>query len=226
MRCKKGSHVGMVLSFVIFVTFIIFLYSVVEPSLKTTEDKKDELKILEVDFLEKISNNLVILTITNESQRVAGKDCLRVNISKFKGMGEIIVKDVNGIPVESRSSGDNVFLKWGGQDIFKIYISPSLGGGGTFTGDCQEGVIKVSKDKSQIFNESIEDLFLEYESSYDALKKSLNVGANSNFGFGVGDRDVPEDFKTKQNIYAKELVIEIMDSTANINPGFVRIKVW
>ena len=37
---KKGSHVGMMLSFVIFVTFLVFLYSVLYPMVKIGQDKK------------------------------------------------------------------------------------------------------------------------------------------------------------------------------------------
>ena len=37
---KKGSHVGMMLSFVIFVTFLVFLYSILYPMIKTGQDKK------------------------------------------------------------------------------------------------------------------------------------------------------------------------------------------
>ncbi|MCK4647518.1 hypothetical protein KAT24_01145 [Candidatus Pacearchaeota archaeon] len=37
---KKGSHVGMMLSFVIFVTFLVFLYSILQPVIKIRQDKK------------------------------------------------------------------------------------------------------------------------------------------------------------------------------------------
>ena len=39
-RGKKGSHVGMMLSFGIFVVFLVFLYSVIQPMIRLEQDKK------------------------------------------------------------------------------------------------------------------------------------------------------------------------------------------
>ena len=69
-------------------------------------------------------------------------------------------------------------------------------------------------------------MFEEYNETYGVLKNSLGVGANSDFGFGVGDREIPEEVESKQNVYVKELVVAVMNSTAHINSGFVRIKIW
>ena len=44
---KKGSHVGLVLSFVIFVVFLIFMYPLVGPALETKGDKQYLLEPLE-----------------------------------------------------------------------------------------------------------------------------------------------------------------------------------
>ncbi len=37
---KKGSHVGMMLSFGIFIIFLVFLYSILQPMIKIEQDKK------------------------------------------------------------------------------------------------------------------------------------------------------------------------------------------
>ena len=60
---KLGSHVGMIISFVIFITFIVFLYSVVKPAITTGEDKKTILSALEMQILNNISANLTSASI-------------------------------------------------------------------------------------------------------------------------------------------------------------------
>ena len=48
---KKGSHVGIMLSFVIFVTFLVFLYSVIQPIIKTGQEKKISLDSLKIELV-------------------------------------------------------------------------------------------------------------------------------------------------------------------------------
>ena len=62
-RNKLGSHVGMIISFVIFITFIVFLYTVVKPAITTGEDKQTILSALEMQILENISANLTTATV-------------------------------------------------------------------------------------------------------------------------------------------------------------------
>ena len=223
-RGKKGSHVGMVLSFVIFITFIVFIYSLLEPSLREEADKETELELLEVNLLEKVSDNITIITITNSSPKGV-KDCLRINFSEFKGRGNVRVKGINDHVVGSTLGTDNLRIDWGSGDIFKIYTSPTINSGPASTGvECMEGSVQIVQERKHIFNESLNDLFIEYNETYETLKNSLGVGTD--FGFGIGDREIPEEVDTAQNVYVKEIVVEIMNSTAHINPGFVRIKVW
>ncbi len=54
---KKGSHVGMMLSFVIFVTFLVFLYSVLSPVVKTEQDKKLVLDSLILEMVEILNSD-------------------------------------------------------------------------------------------------------------------------------------------------------------------------
>ena len=37
MENKKGSHVGMILSFALFITFVVFIYTIVNPTINTSE---------------------------------------------------------------------------------------------------------------------------------------------------------------------------------------------
>ena len=39
IKSKKGSHVGVVVSFVIFVTFLIFLYTIIQPATVREKDR-------------------------------------------------------------------------------------------------------------------------------------------------------------------------------------------
>ena len=59
---KRGSHVGVILSFAIFITFMVFLYFIIEPAIRIQGDKQNILDNLERELLEKFSANLTTYT--------------------------------------------------------------------------------------------------------------------------------------------------------------------
>src|SRR3990167_7822256 len=76
MKQKRGSHVGVVLSFVIFMTFIFFIYLIIQPALKT--DKKDNsLEFLARSLIENSSANLTSASISIAQQ--SSQNCVRLS---------------------------------------------------------------------------------------------------------------------------------------------------
>ncbi len=57
---KKGSHVGMMLSFIIFITFFVFLYTVLQPIIKTEQNKKLILDSLEIELVEMLATTHIL----------------------------------------------------------------------------------------------------------------------------------------------------------------------
>ncbi len=55
---KKGSHIGVMLSFGIFVTFLVFLYSVLQPIIEREQDKKLILDDLVLALVEMFDSDL------------------------------------------------------------------------------------------------------------------------------------------------------------------------
>ena len=57
-KSRRGSHVGVIASFSIFILFLVGLYLVTEPALKFDKDKKALLQYLEGRLVEEFSGNL------------------------------------------------------------------------------------------------------------------------------------------------------------------------
>ena len=58
----RGSHVGVVISFVIFVTFLTFLYAILQPAIKLSGDEPGTLKYIEEKIIENTSRSLTVIT--------------------------------------------------------------------------------------------------------------------------------------------------------------------
>ena len=76
---KKGTHVEVIISFVIFITFVVFLFVASKPAIIKQEDKTNLLDNLEYKILEKeISADVKVISVTISS--VTG-NC--VNLGNF-----------------------------------------------------------------------------------------------------------------------------------------------
>jgi len=60
---KRGSHVGFILSFVIFVLFILFLYTTIQPAIKIQKEKTLFIDYLKDVLVENFTVNLTTMTI-------------------------------------------------------------------------------------------------------------------------------------------------------------------
>ena len=250
---KRGSHVGVVLSFVIFVTFLIFLYSIVEPTITTQRDKESLLDYLKIELMERFSTDLTTATISiNRTWYVYNCVKLMNLTEEIEIDSHIIVKNKLGnISKANISESDNTDLfidRENTQEVFfKIYnseefeelnettISPctelekdEIGWGGHAIG-YSVGLVRTDE---YVFEEKIVRLIGEYEieAGYENLKDELKIPLGSEFGFGLTYSNETkigtEEKNMSTNIYVREIPVQYVDKEANINLGFINIQVW
>ena len=68
-RGKKGSHVGVMLSFVIFITFVVFLFVIFESKINFFQDKESYLEFIEKALLEKFDSDLANIEQTRDEYK-------------------------------------------------------------------------------------------------------------------------------------------------------------
>ena len=240
MKYKRGSHVGVVLSFIIFITFMAFLYTMIEPAIKMKEDKQFILNYLEIELIERLSEDLTSITVIID--KTITQDCVELVDSMNEELinNKLITKDNSENVLESKTLDNNLFINRGdGQtDFFKIRISEEFE-------PIEEGKIPgckpLKKDKEEykigsinvnkyLFETKIIELKENYSSDYDSLKKELNISIGNEFGFDFiynnGTIIGTKTGETKRDIYIEDIPVQYIDKEANILPGVIRIKVW
>ena len=231
---KKGSHVGMMLSFVIFVTFIVFLYSVLQPIIKTGQNKESILNSLKTNIFNRLSSNLIEITLTAND---APQNCIKLNgfLSEIEINSKIIVKNQNKELLEFHISGDDLEIKRNDVEnvFFKIYHSEVFEDvQGTSTTPCNQRnyVIGLMNNKSYVSEKNITDFIESYNSDYESLKTELKLPERNEFGFSFINNTGTEITVGKENamtsIYAEKIPIYYIDEDANILLGFIIIKTW
>lgn len=255
-RNRSGSHVGMMLSFLIFVTFIAFLYSVFRPAIKFGEDKNSILESVEMEIIKNTSTNLTVATISTSQ---GAKDCIRLSLF-FTLMQDVMPIAEKGATVivknslnEEQNSYNNVLgnadtdlridrMQREKNDFFKVYYStkfPKLGEP-TSSISCttlynQEtppkytiGAVTTSK---YIFETDMVNLRNRYTNEYETLKEYLKIPEGNDFWFSFiksdGSSISPQEKEIRTtSIFSDEIPIQYVNENADIQSGFINIKVW
>jgi len=229
---KRGSHIEIIISFVIFITFLIFIFVVINPKLSVQNEKEESISYIENAILERISAEMKIITIKLEF--VLGMPCIELTdlLTNLEIGTNLIIKDEEDNLLESTSDGTSLQITRGdiSDDFFKIYYSSEFNelesGSGCFPRDYELGLVKEEK---HIFESNIIDLIKEYE-NYEELKEEFNIPKDIDFGYGIklsnGTILETEEKNISTNIYLKETPVIYINSEGNMESGFLRIIVW
>lgn len=233
---KRGSHVGVVLSFVIFVTFIIFIYSITSPVTRVERGKQDLLGFLKVELINEFSADMTTETILIKK---SVPNCVKIDTEDGSNLVTVAKNEENENILDSYFDGDVVQVEIGSATQIKIYYSEKFIGGQEISGcnnvlqegdDFEFGLIRTLE---YVFNNSIVNFsqYISTPENYEAIKEKFNIPATDNFGFIFedGDRNVivqTEEKEVPTDIYVEEVPIQYVDNEANIKPGFLKIKVW
>jgi|TARA_Y100000310_G_scaffold10701_1_gene11393 hypothetical protein len=232
---KKGSHVGLVLSFVIFVTFLIFVFTVLNPAVSEERGKGLELGLVKESLINNLTSDLSVTSLKVLDSTEYGKDCFQIdNI-----FGENVkIKDENNEHIEGSSSeiDNKISISHNQKNFFRIFYSAGfLSGAGRGVGECD--VLEVSnytigstKVNDYIFEEDVYQMFELYENNYFMLKENLGISLDNNFGFGFinssGFEDVRGFEEVSGNVYIEEIPLQYYDSEANVKSGSIKVRVW
>jgi len=224
---KKGiSHIEMILSFVIFMGFLIFVLSIFQP-FKTEEKGDINLDTLEREILDKIVVNVESFSIN----LVSKKDCFYFPYSTDK----VAVKDEDGEIVEGYSSGGNIFIR-SSKQFFYIYSSNEFIEK-SFSGSCNAlketdyslGLFKTLKMASSI---KLEQLQQDYTQDYENTKKVLEIPASQEFSFSVRDTlgtnllGVEKQVPRTEKVLARDVPIQISYPDGNFKYAVLNIRTW
>jgi len=253
---KKGTHVGFIISVIIFIGFVIFLLMYLRPSVTESEEQKYLLKTTEEKIEDLASYNLMSFTIKIDDgfsyEGNAGPvNCFFIDVNDIFGddiQGEerkkIIVKDEESAVITQYGLSSNkksLVIYHENKKFFKIYqsehftavsnINPSSSG-------CVEVpeenyLIGLVRNKDYIFHKGILELKDRYDSTgYGVLKTELEVPDINDFGFKLKDSakveiiDATKEIRGNNPVYADEKLILYVDDIADLNQGWLYVEVY
>lgn len=226
---KGATHVDFVLSFVIFIVFLVFLYTGLDPIIKTSGSKQFVLGHLKLALIENLTlSDFTIQTFTLDltNTDVENKMCIKLtgqdggalwDITE-DGTKDLIIKRISGEIINYSFNPGNTIMGIGPFEsnegnILKIYFasgfvnrSPELSG--LIPASCtpvnkDDYEIKAIEEREIISDSNIFDICDIYEdqfNGYDKLKDSLGVPAGSEFSFVFRDTSGTEICPKQENV--------------------------
>lgn len=225
---KKGSHVGIVLSFTIFVTSLIFIISLFSNFINFDVDKKDQLNLLTDNLINKISEEIYVVNVYDSSSA----NCSQINTPNF-ALENYNVLSIDSANIEFPSTiyGQKTIFE-GGKGFSKFYYYEN---GFTKTLElptqtCNEISIKNVNKQKMILESKILEIITKIENSYDSLKNELKIGFDDEFNVifidAEGNTHTKNEKDLKTNIFSREISIKYVGIDGLEKKGNLIIKIW
>lgn len=234
MSQRKGTHIGFVLSFVIFVGFLIFLLTIIQPSIRTNLNEQNLLNSLKNNLISNVSSDLTTVSVFVDPP---SSGCfILVNFIANTGIStNLKVVNDSGNTFDSYSSGSGLLIDTTGDNLLlKIRVSKefpiisSSGPSGCASINENAYTTGLIKKEEHIFESKINDMIEFYKINYESFKSELKIPSGNEFEFSFTDVDgttvrTDANIPTNTNIYSEDIHIRYIDENANKVSGILNI---
>lgn len=250
---KMGSHVDVIISFIIFVSFIVFFYVIIQPTTNFAQDKSGTITYLHDALIKNMTGNLISITIlTNYPGTVNNHLQLSEMVDNLSSLGitsmKIVVANSTGAKLNSQSSTDNhdlyIDTSPAGQNkmLLNIYYSPlfNIIPSGSLT-NSQSLVLNANTNSYTIgsmrnlsfylLDFNIINFIQTYNNNYSSVKEWFNLSPTDNFGFNFTYQNLTSigtnDNSLKNgNVYSQLFPVLYLNGNSSLESGSLTIRVW
>ncbi|MDP3966614.1 MAG: hypothetical protein Q8Q04_03720 [archaeon] len=225
---KKGSHISLVLSFIIFVVSLIFVYIIAGASINNDESKVGVLLSIEKNVKSELLDDIWVIRLNADESA----SCMKLTIPSevlITGGKTAAIGD-NGT-VKSKVSGQNgknLFVEGGG--FVKVYYSTIFGNDVFGSDDCVN-LIGDSWSKEEVIIESkINQLIANFSGNYSLLKEKIGIPSNMEFNlqfeYQNGSILGSPGPNLNTEVYLREIGIFYLSQNSKYENGKIIIKIW
>ena len=205
---KKGSHISFIISFLLFISFLIFFIGLLNPFEKAETGKSLLLKHLEKGIIKQVSDDVLVVSATEITG--GSKSCLNIDSLSSNN---------------AKTRQENGLIKFSFSDEFSTNDFQC-----DLTKEYEIGLIRLQKS---VFQSKVLDLNNSYGNNYDTLKENLGIPETNDFEFSFFDiYEVPiiETISKEApptEVLAELVPINYLDETdLKIKNGYIKVILW
>ena len=207
-KSRKGSHVSFIISFILFISFLIFFIGVIKPFEKAESGKSSLLKHLENEIIKNVSGDVEVISAIEENN--GNTDCSEA-IDLINGKKNVYKMD-NG--------------------LIKIYLSDEFQSQEFLCNPQDKYEIGLVRTQKYIFYSKILELNESYDLNYETLKSEFGIPETNDFEFSLLDINKNSIIKTAtKEIPSTEVLAELIpviyfDEDLEIENGYIKVILW
>lgn len=224
---KKGAalHIEMVLSFILFVGFIMFVLLYIKPYNQTP--LPDSIVTGVHDLFESyVSTNLTTMFLHSNSS-----GCFSINLANIDLNSGSVVRNISGQLVPSFLSGNKINIQ-SSENFFRIYLSPDLTPSSSIS--CallpSTNYSIGSSDKTTLISYlKLQQIRQEYENNYNILKQELNVPDRFDFTISANlssPYELSKPIPQEATVFARGYMHQVLYPDGTIENKEFIIKAW
>ena len=226
---KRGlSHIEAIISFVIFIGFLIFAFIFFGP-FQSNRVLDSSLSYAITEINQNVSSLLETYSLVINHQGDS-----QIGLSLETDLGGARVEDNNGQVLASGFDRQNVYFERAGNDFVVVLFNDDFKNGGLSSGEIlsEENYSVSSSDEREVLSEKrLIALNKSYHESYVELKNQFNLPNRVDFAFQLrfddgglidGSRTVPEDIE----VFSSEERIETVRTDGSIVFADLIVSLW
>jgi hypothetical protein len=232
MMLKKGlSHIEFVISFVIFIGFIVFAFLFFNP-LESQRTLRSTMDYAWIEIGQEAKERVETYSVSIDSTITA--PTIAIDIASVPSGYIGSVEDPNGTPIDSYTDTRGVHFDRSDDTFFRIKYSPAILNNPTPI----NGLILL-EDEYYVSSSKIEDLYFErflldlndtYYTNYSGLKQTLNLPNRMEFGFVVkfsnGEISAMRPIPDNAEVLSRSDRIEIIRNSGRREYADLMVRVW
>ncbi len=230
---KRGTHVSIIVSFTIFILFLSFIYTIIQPPILQKQSKQYAIDYLRNYIISQTSVNLTSIVIALNESYIPGELCVSISNPIDASGQNIIIKDDSNRKINYDLEGNSIEFMWNYPKFIKIFYSKEFSTGESPLSECASALenrdyfLGHVKKSEYIFESKIEELI----STYNEFREEVAAEAGGDFGFALLDENKEELYSTGEvdvstNTYYEAIPIQFVDKEANLRQGYLLIKTW
>jgi len=246
MNKKAQGHVEVIISFVIFIGFLLFLFVIFSPFKKPMNPNLVDSVFANLDAQMSVSVGSISIDVDEDALSRLSKNCFSISNSQLiedlgcglGSGGKIIVRVPNyETPVGAQVDGGSILIEKK-NSFYTLYCSTEFVEQGV--SDCEDlssenyelGVIVERKVWSTEKLGILEGQYNDVENEGYGKIKDIYISEANDFGLVVYDLDGGEKFRMKKEIpkglesYAKIFPVQVVDSQADFERVKASVVVW
>ena len=208
IKNKRGSHISFIISFILFISFLIFFIGIIKPFEKAETGKSPLLKHLENEIIKEVSDDVLV---TSALEKNGGKNSC---------------SDIESL-IDNKK---NIFSEENG--LIKIYVSNKLLSSEFSCTPPSKYEIGLVRTQNYVLHSEILRLNESYNSDYKNVKENFGIPEANDFEFSFLDLNEIPIIKTKSKetppteVLAELVSIIYLTEDAEIKTGYIKVVLW